>query len=346
MKFKTTKYPFICLLMFLLAGNALFAQTTRKIGTTSAAFLRIPVSSRAAGMGNAFTAMKPDASSLYWNPSGAAYLSEYNVIFDHANWLADLQFNYAGIVIPVPDNGSVGISATVLSTPAMLVTTPAEPMGTGETFDAVDLAFALSYARSLTDKFAIGANVKYVNERIYNTTASGIAFDIGTIYESPFYGVRIGAAISNFGTKMKMDGEDLNVRVDIAPGQEGNNQSITGRLNTDEFEMPLIMRIGLSGEILQTDNIRISFDVEGVNPNDNSQSVNIGFEAAFIKELFLIRAGYNDLFLPETEAGISCGAGVNRFNLYDNLFITSDFSYQKFNRFGGITRFTIYLLFH
>ena len=335
----------IAVLLFLFCFVDTYPQSTRKVGTTAAAFLRIPVSARATAMGSAFTAMTPDVSSLYWNASNLGYFNDYAVFFDHANWLINLQYNFAGMIIPFENIGTIGLSATVLTSPDMDVTTPDQPMGTGEKFNTASMSFGLSYGRILTDKFSIGGTVKYVHERIYNSSATGVAFDIGTIYESPFAGIRIGAAISNFGTKMKIDGDDLNVRVDIAPGQEGNNQSIVGKLNTDEFDLPLIMRIGISGEFIETEFSRISFALEGVNPNDNTQSLNIGLEAAFLEEVFMIRGGYNDLFLTDSETGLTFGAGLNKINLLGNLFFTTDFSYQKFVHLGGITKFTIYLEF-
>lgn len=342
----------ITLLLTLFAFFNLFssadnlAQDTRKIGTTAASFLRIPVSARASSMGSAFTAMKPDASSLYWNASGLGYFNQPTVVFDYANWLVDMKYNFAGIIIPFEQIGTFGISASVLTSPEMLVTTPLEPMGTGETFSATSLAVGISYGKSLTDKFSIGGTVKYVYEKIYHSDAVGVAFDIGTIYQSPFAGIRIGASISNFGTKMQIDGEDLNIRVDIAPGQEGNNQSIVGKLSTDRFELPLIMRIGFSGELVETNYLRVSFGVEGVNPNDNSQSLNLGLESAFLDELFQLRFGYNDLFLKDSETGLTFGAGINNINLLGNLWVTTDFAYQKFTHLGGISRFTIYLKFN
>jgi hypothetical protein len=337
---------FVCLLIFQANSISIFSQDTRKLGTTAAAFLRIPVSARATAMGSAFTAMKPDASSLYWNPSGLGYFTQPTVMFDHSSWLGNMQYNFAGIIFPVQEFGTLGLSASVLTSPEMLVTTPAEPMGTGETFSASSMAIGLSYGKMLTDKFSIGGTVKYIYEKIYHSGASGVAFDIGTIYQSPFAGIRIGASISNFGIKMQIDGEDLNVRVDIAPGQEGNNQSIIGRLSTNSFELPLIMRIGISGELIETNFSRISYSVEGVNPNDNGQSLNIGLESSFVEDLFVIRLGYNDLFLSDSETGFTFGAGLNNINLLGNLWVTTDFSYQEFVHLGGITRFTIYLKFN
>lgn len=321
------------------------AQGINKVGTAAAAFLRIPVGARAVGMGSAFVSMPDNPAALYWNPAVISSLKYNSIVFDHTPWLPGINFDFAGIVLPFENVGTLGISATMLQTEEMDVTTPDAPMGTGETFTASSFALGLSYSRSLTDRFSIGGTFKYIRETIYNSYAAGIAFDIGTIYETPFAGIRLGASISNFGTKMQMDGEDLNVRVDIAPGQEGNNQSITGKLNTDEFDLPLIMRIGLSGELINSGLIRVTLSADGINPNDNAQSVNIGTEIAFFDNTFRLRGGYKDLFMDENENTFAFGVDINKVNLFSGISVSAEYSFQKFVHLRDSNRFTIILNF-
>ncbi len=226
------------------ASPALFAAGTTKVGMSAATFLKIPVGARAAAMGGSFVSIADDPSGLYWNPGNLSSVSSMSFVFDHSPWLPGITFDFIGAVVPLEEFGTVGVSVTLLQTAEMDVTTPAQQMGTGETFRASSFAFGLSYARSLTDHFSIGATFKTIRETIYNSSASGIAFDVGTIFVTPFWGIRLGASITNYGTTMQMNGEDLNIRAYIAPDQQGTNQSIVGRLTTDEFDHPLAMRIG------------------------------------------------------------------------------------------------------
>ncbi len=334
----------IVLLVILLCGN-IFAEGVTKVGTAAATFLRIPVGARAAGMGSSFVSMAKDPSALYWNPSIISTMESNALMIDHSPWLPGIDFDFVGIVLPFESFGTIGISATMLQTDEMDVTTPESPMGTGETFTASSIALGFSYSRNLTDKFSIGGTFKYIRETIYNSSASGIAFDVGTIYETPFAGIRLGASISNFGTKMQMTGEDLNVRVDIAPDQEGNNQSIVGKLNTDEFDLPLTMRIGLSGEIIHNDFARITLSADGINPNDNSQSVNVGTEIALLNETFRLRGGYKDLFLKENENAFTFGFDVNEIHLFSGVKVTAAYSFQQFIHLRNSNRFTIIIHF-
>jgi hypothetical protein len=236
--------------------------------------------------------------------------------------------------------GSAGVNVTTLGTEEMDITTPDQPMGTGETFDATSIAVGLAYGRNLTERFSLGASFKYINERILNSTAVGFAFDIGAIYDTPFSGVRLGFSIANVGTKMQMTGEDLNIRVDIAPGQEGNNQSVVGQFKTDRFDLPLIMRLGLSWDVFQSERQRLTLAVDGLNPNDNGQSVNVGGEYALFKEMLTLRGGYSELFLDENEMGLTLGVGV-KASLQSGLGVSGEYAFQDFEHLGNISRFTV-----
>jgi len=335
------------MLMLLLVGfswNNAIAQSVTKVGTSAAAFLRIPVGSKGTSMGSAFVSIADDATAMFWNPGGMARLTQKSLYVDHSPWLPGLDFNYFALALPFEEAGTVGLNVTALTTAEMIRTTIDQPMGTGETFTASSIAVGVAYAYNLTDRFSIGANFKYINEKILNSSATGFAIDIGTLYTTPFDGIRLGVSISNFGNSMQIDGEDLNVRVDIAPDQRGNNQSVVGRLKTDKHDSPLMMRVGLSWEALKSKQNRLTVAVDGLNPNDNSQSVNVGAELGLFKELLVLRGGFNDLFLDDREKGFTFGGGVN-LGIEGGLKFSGGYAYQDFEHLGGISRFSIALNF-
>ena len=142
---------------------------------------------------------------------------------------------------------------------------------------------------------------------------------------------------------MRIDGEDLNVRVDIAPDQQGNNQSVVGRLRTDDFSTPLLMRVGLSWDALNTENNRLTLAVDGLNPNDNSQSINFGGEYALFSELLVLRGGFNDLFLDDREKGLTFGAGINVERA--GVGFAGGYAFQDTEHLGSVNRFSLTLEF-
>jgi hypothetical protein len=247
------------------------------------------------------------------------------------------------MAIPV-GSGAVGVSVTALTTEDMLITTPEAPTGLGETFNAASMVVGLSYGYRLTDRFSIGASFKYISERIMNSSATGMAVDIGTVYDTPFRGIKLGVSISNFGTKMRMNGEDLNLRVDIAPDQEGNNQSVVGQFRTDEFDLPLIMRVGISWDVFTYAGQKLTIEADGVNPNDNAQSVNIGGEFSLLNDIIRIRGGFNELFLADREKGFTFGGGLN-LHVPNGPKLFAGYAYQDMKHLAGVNRFTMTVMF-
>lgn len=331
----------VVMLIVLMAAPG-WGQRVKKVGTAAAPFLRIAVGSEGTAMGSAYVSMAKDPSAIFWNPAGLAQIERLGFYVDHSPYLPGLNFNFMGFTYGGHAWGTVGIGVTALTTNRMEVTTPDQPMGTGETFTAASVAVSVSYARYLTERFSIGGTAKYVNERIYNSSASGFAFDIGTLFVTPFKGIRLGVSISNFGTQMRIRGEDLNVRVDIAPDINGNNQSVVGELKTNSFDMPLIMRVGLSWDVWQSEQSGLTLAVDGVNPNDNAQSVNVGAQLVLLNRMLKLQAGFNDLFLPDREKGLTLGMGLN-IRQFKGMGLNIGYAYQSFRYLGGVSRFSIYL---
>ena len=70
-------------------------------GTVAAAFLEVGVNARAEAMGGAYTAMRGNPDMMYWNPSGIAFLRTTAVSVSHTQWLAETEFNYASVAVPL-----------------------------------------------------------------------------------------------------------------------------------------------------------------------------------------------------------------------------------------------------
>jgi len=330
-------------LIYIILFGICFSDNIEKVGTTAAPFLEIEVGPRAVAMGGGFVAMADDATSLFWNPSGIARLEKIEVHFTHIDWLAETKFDFVGIVIPMGRLGSIGLSITNLTIPEMQVRTIFYPEGTGEYFGANDIAMGVSYGRNLTDRFSIGFTAKYIQQRIWHMTSTGIAFDIGTIFTTQFNGMRIGMNISNFGGKMRLEGKDTQVMHDIDENKYGNNDQIIAHLDTDKWSLPLIFRVGIAMDIWNNRHNRISMVLDAVHPNNNTEYLNIGAEYAFSKYIF-IRGGYKSLFLKDSEEGLTLGLGI-AYVLDSKFGIKIDYGWEDFGVFNSIQRFGLSITF-
>jgi opacity protein-like surface antigen len=320
---------------FLLVGamvSSAHAQDLTKTGTTAAAFSKVGVGARPIGMGGAFTATADDITAIYWNPGGLASTYGSEAYFNHVNWFADVRVDFAGFSTRLSDFGVLGVFVTVMGMDEMAVRTIEMPEGTGELFNAGGLIIGLSYARNLTEQFSLGANAKYIREYIWNSTASGIAFDVGTLYRIPVLNeLRLGASVSNFGTKMRMEGRD-NVTVTESGG--GNANLINTEIQLDEFDLPLLFRIGVAVDAIRGETFRLTAAVDAVHPNDNTEYLNTGFEFAWNEILFL-RAGVKSLLERDTEQGFTLGAGLN-YRVVGSVRLAFDYAYQDWGRLTNV----------
>ena len=201
----------------------------------------------------------------------------------------------------------------------------------------------LTYAYNLTDRFSLGGTVKYIQQKIWNSSASSIALDLGVLFHSDIYGLRIGATITNFGSAMRIDGKDLLVQHDIDPNSSGNNDQILANLQTDDFPLPLTFRIGLAMDVVDSDDHRVTLAADALHPNDNDESINVGMEYIF-SSLIAFRVGYKSLFLDNSEEGLTAGVGLN-YDFTNDFGVRVDYAYQDFGILDYTQHFSLGIKF-
>ncbi|MHB1687298.1 MAG: PorV/PorQ family protein [Ignavibacteriaceae bacterium] len=338
------KYIWMIAVALPLMFGTLFAQNVTKTGTTAAKFLSIGIGPRAISMGGAFSSISNDVSAIYWNPAGIAYSDQFQAMFTHSALFAGINLNYFGLIIPAGDIGNFAISVTAVNYGSMQVTTESQPEGTGETFTPGSYAFGISYASFITEDFLVGATAKLVTENIYHSNATGVAFDIGTIFKTPFYGVRFASSITNFGTKMQMAGNDLLIRYNVDPQRAGSNNTVDANVAADQFDLPLRLQIGLSRDFIFMEDQRFTLAVDGLVPNDNNESVNVGGELALFKDMVFLRGGYKSLFLKDSQEGLTFGVGF-KYSRAGFIDIGIDYSYQQYKYLTNVNSFGVILKF-
>jgi opacity protein-like surface antigen len=333
----------LCLLITVCAGSIpAGANAQSKVGTTAAQFLGIPVGPRAIAMGGAYVAANQDVSSIYWNPGAVVQSGRSEFSFVNTDWLVGTKFRWFGLVLNLDGDNAIGASITDMDYGQGDVTTVASPEGTGETWSAADLAISLSYSRRLTDKFSIGGSVKYINQRVYNETASTVAFDAGLLYVTDLSGLRIGMSMSNFGGDMTLSGRDLLNRVDTDPNNSGSNKTLVAYLKTDAWPLPLLFRVGAAMDVVKNDEVTATVAVDALRPNDDFESINLGGEVGWRNILF-IRGGYQSIFKggqaplssDKGQEGLALGAGL-QYQFEGFAALSFNYAFQKFGLFGNL----------
>ncbi len=337
-----------------ISGILLFASLCRaqtpdngvsRAGTSAAAYLEIPVGAPAIAMGGAFSSIANDATSLYWNCAGSALLTKNEAVVVHTSWIAQTSFNYGALVLPLGDFGNLGFSMTSLTMGDMKVRTVEQPEGTGEYFSAQDLAAGITFARKLSDRFAIGFTGKYLRQSIWHEAAYAFAVDAGTLFRTDLLGgMVIAATLSNFGSTMQLEGRDTREFIRIDPTKTGSNDRIPVTIEMQSWALPLQFQFGVSTTVLSRDNFRWSVALDALHPADNNESMNVGTEFAW-QNVFFLRAGYQSLFLSDAEGGFSFGVGLASGSLSSDLGFKADYAFRDMGRLESVHTFSLGIVF-
>lgn len=342
------------LLFILFFGMPLFSQEPSRVGTTAANFLELGYGTAGSAMGDAYVSIANDLSAIYWNPAGLAKLRHNQVMALYQPWVIDINSSMMSVGIHMPSLGTMALGIINVDYGEMEVTTLDMQNGTGELFSAKDLAFTLSFARGITDWFAFGTSAKYVSSSIWHSNAGAFAMDMGVQIKTGFlahgenreHGLNIGMSISNYGTRMKYDGIDLLVAVDIDPNEGGNFGNAAGQFRLQDWELPLLFRIGMSFSPIVAGDQKLTVALDALHPNNNGEYVNAGVQYSWRNKhfgTFYLRGGYKALFLEDSQFGPSFGFGIDyRLN---NAGVQIDYGFRDIGILGNVHAFGLGLSF-
>ncbi len=246
-------------------------------GTTAANFLKLGVGARAAALGDAFTVIVDDSTSLYWNPAGLAKMEKGQLSATNNVWFAGINQGYLGIGFPL---GGTGVAAGGVNYVDMGDFDGRDEVGnpTG-TFAASALNYQLGYANRLGEKLSWGVSVGGIQDTIADDSKSTYAANLGLIYKSS-ESLSLGLAVQNVG----------------------------GELGGDP--LPFVAKIGMA---YTWQSLLLALDI--AKPTDNDLYYGAGIEW-WIMDGIALRAGYktNQDVGEGLNAGLGFNKGKIRFD--------------------------------
>ena len=275
-----------------LAAGSLFAG---EAGTSGFLFLRLGNGARASGMGEAFTAVADDATSIYYNPAGLASITEVDLNVTHTEWLQDIRIEQVSVASEML-GGAVGLSFTGVNYGSLDRYPDYPALVPDGTFAPYDLAFAAGYAMDVLPNLSAGVAAKLIYEKIDFESATGWAIDVGVVHRSMIEGLTLAASVLNFGPEAKFIEEKFYPPFQIRGGA-------AYRYDPD----------WLRGNVILA--------ADAVFPNDGEAKLHMGMEYSY-RELLSVRAGYKGNYYTQ---GPTLGLGVNYRNLrFDYAFMAME----------------------
>lgn len=232
-------------------------------GGNPGAFMQRGAFCNGLAMGNAYTAVTSDITSIYWNPAGLScientqFSSMFSVLkLDRSEYMISIGHNFNGsftLALGAFQFGVKNIDGRDIF---------GNPTGS---FDDAENCFMASLAKKM-GMVELGVTGKYVLHSLKDNKATGKAFDLGIIL-NPENHIRVGLVAKNLLGSVKWDTDD----------------------NTNEDLLPTY-KAGVS-VIAPFFPITVSADIE----KTETQSVTPGF-GLDVKpvEFFGLRAGYNN----------------------------------------------------
>ncbi len=326
----------LLLLIVIIFSTLSHAQN----GTAGAQELLLPVGAKSLAMQNSFVAGISGIEAIYYNPAGlASNVNDIDAMFTYMNFIADINLSYAAAAANLGEGGTLALNLKTIDLGDIPVTTTQQPYGTGENFSPTLMVAGLSYGKNISDNISLGIGVNIIHEKIIETSATGVSFDLGFQYHNiGIEGLMFGGVVKNLGPNMKFDGPEL-LRTAVDTTTRRENQLY--KIESDAFELPLQFDFGLAYEN-QFENVysyvaTFSFSSSSYFENE------IKFAGEFSYDnMFFVRGGYffnsqnvND---DRTIFGPSFGAGINLKTIFN---ISVDYAYRVSSRFNSNQMFTV-----
>ncbi len=308
-----------------------------KVGGAGSQFLKIGVGARATSMAGAYCSVVNDLSSVHWNPAGLANIKSMTAEFSYNNWFATYSHNFGALALPLGSDFTTAISLVSLNSGDIPITTIERPFGTGANYQIRDLALNLSFSGYLTDQFAFGITAKYINNSFASLSSSNIAFDIGTLFDTQFLGIKLGFSIHNLGGTQSYSGSDLLSSRKLWDAMNSTPLDIS--YNSYAYGLPLIFRAGISSVVYKDEENSVLGAFDFVTHSDVPEQFAIGAEYVW-KDLLSIRGGY---IIGQDQLDLAGGFGIK----YDGGVFGGriDYSINNTKSLGLINRITIGLNF-
>jgi|TARA_B110000014_G_scaffold245382_1_gene217291 hypothetical protein len=284
-----------------------------KVGSSAFKFLNIQTDAHGAALGG-LAAQASGANALFWNPAGIAGSEGIGVSAGMTQWLVETQVMNAGVVMPMM-GGTVGLSLVSVNYGDIMKSGWGEESGqfifqpNQGSFTATDMSLQASYGKSLSDKFSLGATTKMISQKIDDVSISGLAFDIGTQFNTGYRGISMGAVVSNFGPD-----------VDSQAPEDASYEEFPG------MSLPMTFSFGVVGEAIPGLNAGLNV----LKQADMAQEFIFNGEYS-VAGLASLRFSYN---ISNEQQPMSFGFGLGMAGVTANVAISTPQHFDPVMRFG------------
>lgn len=280
-------------------------------------FLKVGPSTHSLAISQAHTAVYIGSSSIYSNPALLTNSVQTTGSASYTLWLGNTSNSHASVNIPRENDAfSIGLLSSVVGDIEQR-DTPGPPVGT---FDINYISVAGAYARE-AGPLSLGMTAMYLNEMLFNTSASGFAFSFGAATSFLNDRISLGTTLLNLGEMQDLDTEPTPLPTTYKAGIKADFIQFSV---TETDEIPVL--ITLSSDFVQPiERIEVADAREDLESLDDWY-VTTGISAE-IAEIITLRGGYRT---GNTIRPYSLGGSITSGNFgFDYAFVPFETGFQR-----------------
>jgi hypothetical protein len=272
----------------LLAGAAsvlmLLVALPTSVQESGFAVLRLGPFADHAAMGETYTAYASGPAAMYGNPAGLAQRVGNNASLTYQSWIGETNIYSIGARFQAGRRGGIGVLVSMFGSGTL---DARDQPGPGDPFEVQYVTVGAAYGLQIGPLRA-GVTGKFLSERIYTESASGLALDAGV--QTSLFGddLMFGASVHNIGSMDELGAESTSLPVIVRMGAAGYPISIYS-----EGDREPTVRVFVSPEVL-------------FFPNDSDTRVNVG-AGVELPGVIAVRAGY---LSGDAARSVTFGAGL------------------------------------
>jgi hypothetical protein len=330
---------FRILFIILLFPCLLFSQVG---GESVYKFLNISTSAKQTALGGKTITLIDDINQPLWNPSVINENLDNLLAVNYSSYLSGINIGSVAFAKRVNRRfGTLHGSIKYINYGSLI---EADESGniTGN-FSASDIAVSMGYAINLPKtNLYLGASVKLINSSISNYSSTGIAADIGLLYNNPYKPFVVTLVVRNIGTQISSFDdklEKLPLEVMLGGSYQLENVPIKWHLTIDNLQQ---WNVSVSNPSNQVSDIEGNITEEKISFFNNAlRHFVVGVEL-FPESAINLRLGYNfrksqeyKLQNVRTFGGISFGFGLKMNNFKLN------YAYSKVHTATNVSTFSL-----
>lgn len=255
--------------------------------------LELPVSARASGMAESYTALSDEPLGIFYNPAGIGFLQVPSFSISHQSYIQGIYGEFSGLVYPFKNFVLGGCIGYIWMIPEPVYDYLGRDTEEKITYRGLILPLSISKTFKFIGEISLGTSIKYYFENINDYNGNLLTLDFGSIFK--YRNFTFGLALTNLFGKIQDFSPPRITKFNIAythkilicsfeVNRNSINKELLLSLGTEIKIKDIFLRAGYntrgfsSGFGLKFKRIMLNYSYSGLNKLGNVYKIEINYK--------------------------------------------------------------------